>query len=238
MVSRYRHRVMVGPPRESVSELKPELDYAELHRKKNSHRGIGEFKHLRKLAAGAVNQEFLDEIGQLTQLTHLDLRWPMRAEDIAPIANLDRLEVLHMDSPTRVEDWSPLYKLRKLRVLTIENPRKMRDIEWVTPLLGQLEVLGIEGSLDTNVSIDGIDPLRRAIFEAFFCTSMTNRSKSLAALHDCPNLKLLDGAVLAPWREYKALREAKPDIVCQWFNPNNWYKGWRDGPSDADREAG
>ena len=43
--------------------------------------------------------------------------------------------------------------------------------------------------------------------------------------------------MLAPWKQYKWLKERKPDLVCQWYHPQYWYKGWRDGPSAEERAA-
>ena len=141
MLNRYRHKVRVGPPRNSAEEIDPNADYAELHRNKNSHVGIADRKNLRQFAAVAVNQDFLEEIGELNKLTHLDMRWPIKADDLSPLRSLKNLEVLHMDSPTKVEDWSPLYELKKLKVLTIENPRKMRDLNGSSLLKGSWKSL-------------------------------------------------------------------------------------------------
>ncbi|MCM8557997.1 hypothetical protein [Sphingomicrobium sediminis] len=237
MVHRYRHKVMVGPQLDAADQIRADRDYAELSRTKQSHRGLSEHQQLRQLAAVGANEEYLEEIGKLTELTHLDLRWPMRAKDLAPLEQLQKLERLHLETASGIEDFSPLTRLPKLRVLTIENAPKMRSLDWVRPLKEQLEVFGYEGTVNKDQIVESLDPLEGFAMEAFFCISLSNQSKRIDVLSSCPNLKLIDGAVLAPWAAYKELEAKRPDIICSWFEPRNWYKGWRDGPSEEERAA-
>ena len=237
LIHHYRSKVMVGPPIMSASEIRPDRDYAELHRKKASHQGLAGHQQLRQFAGVGVNEDFLGEIAQLTSLTHLDLRWPMRVTDLSPLTSLTNLEVLHLETASGIEDLSPLTRLPKLKVLTVENAPKVRSLDWVRPLKDQLRVFGYEGTINKDQIVESLEPLEGFAMEAFFCTSLSNQSKSIAVLESCPNLKLFDGAVLAPWKAYRALEEKRPDILCQWFNPNAWYVGWRDGPSAEERAA-
>lgn len=237
MVHRYRHEVMVGPRLDSAADIRADRDYAELDRTKASHRGVGKHQQLRKLKAIDANQDFLDEIGTLTGLTHLDLRWPMRAKDLSPLRALKDLEVLHFESASGIEDFSPLAKLPSLKVLTIENAPKVRDLEWARPLKDRLEVFGYEGTINKNQIVTDLAPLEGFAMEAFFCTSLSNQSKDIAVFETCPQLTLIEGAVLAPWTSYRALAEKRPEITCRWFDPRSWYAGWRDGPSEQERAA-
>ncbi|MBK0399517.1 hypothetical protein H0I76_09965 [Limibaculum sp. M0105] len=150
LVNRYRHRLRVGPPRKSAAEIPPDAIEAELHRVKKSHRGVGAMKQLTGLAAAAADQDFLDEIGELTELVHLDLRFPMRAPDLAPLRNLKKLHVLQIDSPSKVEDFRPILDLPALEVLMIENAQHLFDLEWMRPLKDRLLVLGIEGTVNKD----------------------------------------------------------------------------------------
>ena len=233
----YRHRVNGGAPVTHAAEIDPRQERAHLARVKDSHRGIGAHRQLRRLVAEAVDQAFLEEIGELTELVALDLRWPVRAADLSPLAALDKLEVLHIEGAGRVADWTPLHELARLRVLTVEAPRAGLSLQDFGPLLTRLRVFGLEGSINKNYAIDTLEDLRGSPLEALFCTSLTLRDKSLAPLCDCPDLKLLSGGVLAPWTQYAALRSAKPGLVCQSFEARRWPQHWRDGPSDAERAA-
>lgn len=96
------------------------------------------------MAAVAAEQDFLDEIGELTELTHLDLRFPMHAPDLSPLRNLSKLGVLQMDSPSKVEDFTPILDLPSLEVLLIENAQHLYEHDWMRPLKDRLFVLGLQ----------------------------------------------------------------------------------------------
>ena len=134
------------------------------------------------MAAIDANQDYMDEIGLLTNLTHLDFRWPMRAKDIAPLATLKKLEVLHFETASGIEDFTPLLDLPKLKVLTIENAPKVRSLDWLRPMKGRLEVFGYEGTIHTNQIVTDLAPLEGFALEAFFCTSLSNQSKNIEVL--------------------------------------------------------
>ncbi|MXO49319.1 hypothetical protein GRI69_13755 [Erythrobacter vulgaris] len=63
----------------SAADLPMDVQFAHVGRDKASHRGIGLRTGLRELAAGAPNQDYLEEIGSLEKLEYLDLGWPVTA---------------------------------------------------------------------------------------------------------------------------------------------------------------
>ncbi|MXP46947.1 hypothetical protein GRI43_06035 [Altererythrobacter luteolus] len=227
-----RPSLMVGPPRDSAAEIRADLDYSELRRTRNSHQGLAQHQHLRELAVAGCNQAVMEEIGELTQLEKLELRWPMRGtESLEPLKNLKDLTYLKIDSPgAKVTDFTPILDLPKLEVLMITNAKHLFDIEWMKPMKNRLRILGLEGAIDTDQRIASLEPLREFAIEAFLCISMTLKSRDITPLETCPNLKFIDGAVIAPWAQYHALEQARPIIVCGWFDPKNWMPSWRGGP--------
>jgi hypothetical protein len=87
----------------SGEDVPMDSDAARLRRDKASYRGIGKPTALRELAASSVNQDFLDEIGQLTGLEYLELGYPVTATDLKPLTALKSLH-LTLDSPRAIAE--------------------------------------------------------------------------------------------------------------------------------------
>lgn len=202
----------------NAADIPMDAEYAVVGRDKNSHRGIGQRRGLRLLVAGAANQDFLDEICELSELRHLDLGWPFTANDLSGLRRLKKLEVLKINSPRNVTDFTPILDLPALRYLFIENAKHLTSLDWLVPLKGQLVSLGIEGSIWTMQPVPSLAPLAGFGFEALFLTSVRLKDKDLTPLAECPNLKLLTCARFAPKTSFEALRALRPDIKCSWFD--------------------
>ncbi len=221
-IHHYRHKLRVGPKRTAADQIAEDAVEAELHREKTSHRGIGTRRRLRALAAGAVNQDFLDEIGELAELEHLDLRWPMRATDLAPLRRLAKLRVLQIDSPSKITDFTPILDLPALKVLMIENAQHLYELDWMRPLKDRLEVLGIEGSVNRDQRVASLAPLEGFAIEALFMVSVMLKDRSVAPLRTCPNLRMFYGTRFAPKADFQALEAARPGLYCNWFDWDSW----------------
>jgi hypothetical protein len=218
----YRNPLRVGPPRLSADDIPIDATDALLERKGKSHIGISARKKLTALAAVSADQSFLDEIGELHDLTHLDLRFPMRAHDLSPLRNLKKLRVLRIDSCSKVTDFSPLADLPSLQNLQIENAQHLYEIDWLKPLKSQLGVLGLEGTVNKDQRIASLAPIEGFAVEAIFLVSAMVKDKSIAALFECPNLHFFDGARCAPKREFEELERRHPDMHCGWFDAARW----------------
>ncbi len=192
--------------------------FAGLGREKASHRGIARHTALTTLIASAVDQDFLDEIGELAALEYLSLSWPTTAKDLTPLTRLKRLRFLKLDSPRNVRDFSSLTELPALTHLFVENAKHMTGLEWLAPFKGQLVVLGIEGSMWTMQRVPGLAPLAGFGFEALCMTSVRLTDKDLTPLASCPNLHHLSCARFAPKPRFDELKALRPDIACRWFD--------------------
>lgn len=195
---------------------------ARLGRDQASHRGIGKRTALRELAASSVNQDFLDEIGQLTALEYLELGYPMTAKDLRPLTALRSLRHLTIDSPRAIADFTPILELPVLERLFIENARHLTSLDWLRPLKGQLRSLGIEGSLWTKQRIPTLKPLEGFELEALFLTSTSLDDQDLSPIATMPRIKLLATGINAPRSQFEALKRAKPELQCEWFDPQAW----------------
>jgi hypothetical protein len=195
---------------------------AWIGRQKLNYRGVGKRRTLRHLISGNVDEPFLDEIGELSDLERLELEWPMVAKDFTPLLGLEKLAFVSIDSPRNIADFRPLLNLPSLRTLIITNPKKMTGLDWLCEA-HHLEVIGIEGGTWSPFIIPTLKPLAglRSL-KAFLGVSIKLADKSLAPLRECPRLEYLGISCAAPRDEFEGLMAAKPKLVCDWFRPEMW----------------
>ena len=207
---------------EAAADIPDGAERAWIGRRKLNYRGIAAKKGLTHLIAANVDQPFLQEIGSLSRLRRLELEWPFLGSDLAPLLALRQLEHLSIDSPRKLSDFSALLDLPVLRTLLITNAQKMPDIEWLRGA-HHLEVIGIEGAIDRPYRIESLAPLAglRSL-RAFLGVSTQLADKRLLPLASCPKLEYLGIARCAPRPEFELLRQARPDVVCRWFDPQAW----------------
>lgn len=201
----------------------PDAEIAMHTRKKNSFRGISTRTKLRILTANAVNQDYLDEICELENLEQLELGWPVTAETLDGLTRLKKLHTLKLDSPRNITDFTPLLKLNRLTHLDIENAKHLFDLRWIRPLKDRLTRLGLDGSINTTQKLESLDPLDGFAFEELWLTNVSVKDKDLSPLINCRNLKLLRCAKsVSTFEGFMALADARPDMACDWFNPEMW----------------
>lgn len=207
---------------DAVADIPPQADQVWLNRQKLNFRGIGDNTAIRHLIAAKVDQAFLGEIGKLSDLRRLELEWPFLAADLTPLLSLGQLEHLSIDSPRNLSDLSPLLALPRLKTLLITNAKKMPDIEWLRGA-HHLEVIGIEGAIDCDYTIQSLAPLAGLkSLRSFLGVSTRIADKSLMPLAECPRLEFLGIARCAPQAAFEQLHRARPDIFCRWFDPKAW----------------
>jgi hypothetical protein len=203
---------------ERAADIAPGATFVGLGRDKASHRGIGAHKAITTLFASAVDQDYLDEIGELEALEYLWLGWPTTARDLTPLTRLERLNFLKLDSPRNVTDFAPLTRIPSLTHLFVENAKHLDALDWLAPLNDQLVALGIEGSIWTLQKVPSLAPLAGFGFEALCLTSVRLADKDLTPLAQCPNLRFLSCARFAPKPRFEELKALRPDIACSWFD--------------------
>jgi hypothetical protein len=209
---------------EAAAQISYDAERAWVGRQKLNYQGIAEKTALKHLIAANADQPFLEEIGQLSELRRLELEWPFLGTELTPLLGLKQLEHLSIDSPRKLSDFSALLELPSLRTLMITNARRMANIEWLRNA-HQLEVIGIEGAMDSSYKIESLAPLAglRSL-RAFLGVSTRLADKRLTPLAECPKLEYLSIARCAPRSEFELLYAARPDIVCSWFDSNAWGK--------------
>jgi hypothetical protein len=112
--------------------------------------------------------------------------------------------------------------LSSLRTLLITNAKRMTNIEWLSGA-HHLEVIGIEGAIDSESEIESLEPLAglRSL-RAFFGVSTWLADKRLTPLAQCPALEYVSIARCASRSEFEMLHLAQPNLVCQWFDAEAW----------------
>lgn len=199
----------------SVGEISADASLVSFYREKQSHRGIGERVSIKKLSAKQVNQDFLSEIGQLTNLEYLEIEI-LTAEDLSPLSRLKQLKTLKLIGVRTASEFDVLLQLPRLERLFIENAKHIQSIEFLAKA-GNLVSLGVEGSMWTTQMITSLAPLvGLAKLEALFLTSVRLKDKSLRYLADIPHLKVLECARFAPKSEFEKLRKLMPHLGCHW----------------------
>ena len=92
----------------------------------DSYAPLAKLFALRSLAVNHWSSEDLSSIGEITQLTKLDLGENEQYEDIEFIANLHNLEELNLEDG-QFDDLTPLSSLKNLRVLNLTNCDEVTD---------------------------------------------------------------------------------------------------------------
>lgn len=207
---------------DSASDIPVDADRAAFRRVKKNWVGLGERQSLRHLMVANADQPTLVEIARLPDLQRLDLEWPTLADDLSPLAALPNLRFLRIDSPRKVADFTPLGRLASLRTLIVENAKHLTSIDWLGAA-HHLEVVGIEGALDTRQTLETLAPLRglRGL-QAFLGTSLRLLDGDLMPLADCPSLRFVGIARVADKAMFDRLKAARPDIACSWFHDSMW----------------
>ena len=213
--------------------ISPEAKMGIHRREKNSFRGISTRTSLRALVAQAVNQDFLDEICELSALEDLALEWPTTATSLEGLTRLSGLRRLRIDSPRNITDFTPLTRLPNLVFLDIENAKHLYDLRWLMPLKGRLQTLRLDGSINTTQKLASLDPLDGFAFEKLSLVNTTVADKDLSPLITCRQLKDLSCAKsVSTFEGFMALADARPDLRCQWFDPDLWPgRKFRGGPA-------
>ena len=142
--------------------------------------------------------------------------------DLTALRALDRLEHLSIDSPRKLSDFAPLLELPSLRTLIITNAKRMPNLEWLRNA-DHLQVIGIEGAIDSPFTIESLEPLAGlSTLRAFLAVSTRLADQRLMPLARCPKLEYLSIARCVPRSEFERLHESRSDIVCSWFDPVTW----------------
>jgi hypothetical protein len=209
---------------EAAGQIPPDAECAWVGRQKLNYRGIADRKGIKHLIAANVDQAFLEEIGQLSGLRRIELEWPFLGTELTPLLSLKHLTHLSIDSPRKLSDFSVLLELLSLRTLLITKAKRMPNLDWLSEA-HNLEVIGIEGAIDSPYKIESLAPLAglRSL-KAFLGVSTRLADNCLMPLAGCLKLEFLSIARCVPRSAFVQLQKARPDIVCRWFDPQAWGK--------------
>ncbi|MGB3316488.1 MAG: hypothetical protein WBB85_18980 [Albidovulum sp.] len=200
-----------------LSDIPKETSTVLFYREKRSQKGISKLKGLKRLGARMVNQDFLDEIGELNELVELKLEI-VTATDLSPLEGLTKLRALRLANISKISDFSLLPRLPALRYLYIENAKKLTSLDFLEHAQS-LRRLGIEGGLYSPQKIPTLAPLGELRnLEELYLASVQLVDKNLSYLTGCENLTVLRCARFAHEDEFNKLSSLMPQLDCHWFN--------------------
>ena len=215
------------PPRVlSAGEADPSAAVLQLRREKKSHQGVGKLRALRTLLAYQVDQSFLDELCELTQLQTLYIEG-LTASDLEGLARLSGLQRLVINGASRIEnlDWTAGLA-PSLQALAVENAKKVCSIEPLATLTG-LKTLAVEGSLHSAMKVASLNPLSALDgLEYLFLTALRVEDKRLAPLAKLAHLRVLEFADYYAAGEIDALAASLPNTRCRWFDEDMKKHRW------------
>lgn len=202
----------------SAADIPDDARRAILNREGTSHRGIAGKTALRALEAGGVNDRFLEEIAALTELRFLYLAYPVTATSLAPLLKLRRLRSLALTAVRKADDFARLLELPELEILWISEAKHLTSLDFLKDA-HHLRIIGVEGGLWKMQTLPGLAPLAglRGL-EELHLASVRLEDTDLLPLAACPKLKSLHCARFAPKKAFDALKAARPDMACTWFD--------------------
>jgi hypothetical protein len=206
-----------------LTDLPSSTRILRLRRADKSHCGVSKLQQLRQLWAYDVDQSYLDE---LCELTSLELVYMERvtATDLTPLVALKNLSQLMVIGATKVSDLGWVSRLCSLRALALENLKLASDLQ---PLarLSDLTALAVEGSMWTAMRVATLQPLANLMrLESLFLTNLRVQDRSLQALHELRQLRVLQCAKFYSREEFIKLQIALPVLQCDWFEAARWQK--------------
>lgn len=200
-----------------LNDIPEDASTVLFYREKSSHKGISKLKSLKRLGARMVNQDFLDEIGELNELVELKLEI-VTATDLSPLKGLTKLRALRLVSISKISDFSLLPRLPTLQCLYIENAKKLNSLDFLARAQS-LRRLGIEGGMYSPQKIPTLAPLGDVRnLEELYLTSVQLDDQNLSYLTGCENLTVLRCARFSTDGEFMKLKASMPHLDCNWFS--------------------
>lgn len=185
-------------------------------RQKNSHSGISNSGRIKSLKAFHVNSDFLAEIIQMNNLQQLYIQ-TVRATDLSGLTRLTNLKALKISHAHQTDDFSFVRNMPGLQALAFENVRKISNFDFLENL-HNLKRLGVEGSASlTKQTVESLQTFGTLNgLEELYLRDVALKDKDLTYLKNCPKLTKLTCARFAPKVRFQELREAMPNLECQW----------------------
>lgn len=211
-----------GKHTNTLAGIRNDIESLRFRREKQSHRGLSRFTRLRQLLAFCVNQEVLEEIADLPQLETLYIS-ELTATNLHCLGKCRNLRHLIIKTGTKIPSLAWVEELPALNSLLLEHLKLVTDITAVQSL-STLTAFGFEGSIWTTQRVDSFQPivsLQR--LEALFLTNCRPAQSGLQPLHQMHHLRYLETAAFYSDAEFLALREALPQLECEWFDQIDKY---------------
>ncbi len=210
------------PHTNTLDGVSADVEVLRFRREGNSHRGISRLTKLHTLVAFCVNQECLEEIAELPNLTTLHIP-ETTASSADCLSKCRRLRHLIIKGGTKFKSLAWMASLPPLESLLLEHFKLISDISAIE-CLPSLTAFGFEGSMWATQRIENLRPAARLPnLEALFLTNLRAQAEGLSPLHKAEGLRYLEVAAYFPDEDFLALRQALPKLECGWFESIDKY---------------
>jgi Leucine-rich repeat (LRR) protein len=205
----------------SVADMGNAQSDVRISGKGQSGEGLRNKRSLRRLwIEGAT--EWLREIAELRELEMLVISGTS-SSDLAPISQLVSLRRLLVREATQLASLEFVSTLGGLQVLSVTNSSKVRDLEPVghltrlTAFAIEISAAGADRGMD--VAVDTLKPLAAlSALEYLYLVSLKVADESLEPLVGLKSLKVLECGAFFPKDQFKKLKTANPQLICQWLD--------------------
>ena len=202
-----------------LASVKPRATTVSFLRVKKSHQGLREFQNIRRLFAYNVDDSFLQEISRLSGLTYL---WAeiVTTEDLTPLTRLGSLEFLILRHVRTARSFSFVADMPRLRHLNLEWVKHLTNLDDLRQKNNLLS-FGVEGATSVSMTqkIDSLAPiLEWPELHSLYLTNTRVLDGNLRCLAQISSLRHLETARFYPKSEFDALKAARPELKCQWFD--------------------
>lgn len=207
----------------STASISEDAQDARLLRKGKSLKGVAALTHLRRVWVHGVDQSLLHELCMLPNVEVLFME-KVTATELSVLQGAKALRQLSLDGVPAIDHLSWLGGQRTLHALSLKNWPLLRNL---APLAAQtqLQGLALDGGTWTPLQVDSLAPL--AGLEKLQCLSLINcevRDGSLEPLRHLGQLRVLHCGQNFPRDQFLALHAARPNLLCDWFDPSAWNR--------------
>ena len=204
------------PLANSVSDYDPSSKVIRLIRSGKELKGVSSLKSAKEFWAGGVNDKYLEDLCELTQLEFLHIS-NLTAKTLEPLRNLRHLSRLYIRNATKISDLEWLTTHTQLKILSLENLPKVSSFDPLSRLT-QLTALALNSGLWKDWRVESLTPLKELqLLNVLQLVGVRPSDGLLEPLTSLRQLRILACASYFPAHEFHKLKAANPELEYSWF---------------------
>ena len=204
------------PLANNVSDYDPTKNIIRLIRSGKELKGVSSLKNVKDFWAGSVNDKYLQDLCELTQLEFLHIT-NLTANTLEPLRNLRNLSRLYIHNATNISDLEWLTTHTQLKILSLENLPQVSSFDPLSRLT-QLTALALNSGLWKDWRVKSLAPLKELqLLNVLQLAGVRPSDGLLEPLASLRQLRILGCANYFPAHEFLKLKSANPALECSWF---------------------